>query len=93
MKKNITGKGMAKRKQQARKQQREDLTIGIDVGDRSSSYCILDETGEVLVAGSLKTTRASLRECFGKLQRSRVAIEAGTHSAWVERVLGSAGTK
>ena len=51
MKKNITGKGMAKRKQQARKQQREDLTIGIDVGDRSSSYCILDETGEVLVAG------------------------------------------
>ncbi len=91
MKKNITGKGMAKRKQQARKQQREDLTIGIDVGDRSSSYCILDETGEVLVAGSLKTTRASVRECLGKLQRSRVAIEAGTHSAWVERVLGECG--
>ncbi len=65
MKKNITGKGMAKRKQQARKQQREDLTIGIDVGDRSSSYCILDETGEVLVAGSLKTTRASLGSASG----------------------------
>ncbi len=91
MKKNITGTGVAKRKQQARKQKREELTIGIDMGDRSSSYCILDETGEVRMAGSLKTTRASLRECFGKLQRSRVAIEAGTHSAWVERVLGECG--
>jgi len=91
MKKNITGTGMPRRKQQAREQKREELTIGIDIGDRSSSYCILDETGEVRVAGSLKTTRASLRECFGKLQRSRVAIEAGTHSAWVERVLGECG--
>ncbi|MGD0964638.1 MAG: hypothetical protein ABSA57_12145 [Candidatus Acidiferrales bacterium] len=24
------------------------LTIGLDLGDRSSSYCILDESGEVL---------------------------------------------
>src|ERR1700690_3988908 len=91
MKKNITSKGMAKRKQQARKQKHEELTIGIDLGDRTSPYCILDEGGEVLVEGSVKTARASLRECFGRLQRSRIAIEAGTHSAWVERVLGECG--
>ena len=24
------------------------LTIGLDLGDRSSSYCLLDEVGEVL---------------------------------------------
>ena len=91
MKKNITSKGMAKLKQQARKQKHEELTIGIDLGDRTSPYCILDEGGEVLVEGSVKTARASLRECFGRLQRSRIAIEAGTHSAWVERVLGECG--
>jgi len=91
MKKNITGTGPVKQKQQARKQRREELTVGIDIGDRNSSYCILDETGEVVGAGSLKTTRAGLREGFGKLQKSRIAIEAGTHSAWVARALGGCG--
>ena len=26
----------------------DKLTIGLDLGDRYSSYCILDETGEIL---------------------------------------------
>jgi transposase len=91
MKKDSTGKGGAKRKQQARKRKHEELTIGIDLGDRNSSYCIVDERGAVVSEGSVKTTQAGLRAGFGKLQRSRVAIEAGTHSAWVARVLGECG--
>jgi hypothetical protein len=31
---------------------KEDLTVGIDIGDRSSRYCIVDSTGATLIEGS-----------------------------------------
>ena len=38
------------------------LTIGLDLGDRSSWYCVLDEVGEVLLEQKLGTTpKARLR--------------------------------
>jgi transposase len=36
------------------------LTIGLDLGDRSSWYCLLDEVGEVLVEQKLATTPKAL---------------------------------
>jgi hypothetical protein len=35
-----------------------ELTVGLDLGDRSSFYCVLDEAGEVLLAQKVSTTRA-----------------------------------
>jgi transposase len=32
------------------------LTISLDLGDRTSLYCILDETGKVILEHSLATT-------------------------------------
>jgi predicted NBD/HSP70 family sugar kinase len=32
------------------------LTIGLDLGDRWSNYCVLDEAGEVLLEQKLATT-------------------------------------
>ena len=32
------------------------LTIGLDLGDRTSHYCILDEAGNVILERSLATT-------------------------------------
>jgi hypothetical protein len=32
------------------------LTIGVDLGDRSCRYCILDEAGEVILEPSFLTT-------------------------------------
>ena len=32
------------------------LTIGVDLGDRSSSYCILNEAGEIALEHKLATT-------------------------------------
>ena len=74
MKEDITGKGMAKRKQQARRQQkREELTVGIDIGDRSSCYCILDQTGEVSSEGKLPSTTEAYRQQFGGMARATIA--------------------
>ena len=63
------------------------LTVGIDLGDRSSRYCILDEQGEPIVEGSMATTRKGLAQALGSKPRSRVALEVGTHSPWVSRYL------
>jgi hypothetical protein len=56
------------------------LTIGLDLGDRSSWYCVLDEAGEVLLEQKLGTTRKAMREVFGGMPRSRIALETGMHS-------------
>jgi transposase len=72
----------------ARKNFREhELTIGLDLGDRSSRYCMLDEAGEVLLEQKLATTGRAMREVFGGMPRSRIALETGMHSPWVSRVL------
>ena len=67
------------------------LTVGIDLGDRSSRYCILNEEGEIEREGSVATTRKDLNRVFGQLPASRVALEVGTHSPWVSRHLRSLG--
>jgi transposase len=68
-----------------------NLTIGIDLGDRSSSYCLLNQAGEVLRASTVATTKKDLNRVFGALPHSRLALEAGTHSPWVSRQLRALG--
>jgi predicted NBD/HSP70 family sugar kinase len=60
----------------------QKLTIGLDLGDRSSWYCVLDEAGEVLLEQRLGTTPKAMREGFGGMPRSRIALETGMHSPW-----------
>jgi transposase len=67
------------------------LTIGLDLGDRSSRYCIWDEHGELILEGSVATTKKGLMEAFGSKPRSRMALEVGTHSPWVSRYLAELG--
>ena len=70
---------------------RQKLTIGLDLGDRSSYYCILDETGEIALEQRISTTAKALQAAFGVVARSRVALETGVHSPWVSRLLSELG--
>ena len=67
------------------------LTIGLDLGDRASWYCVLDEGGEAIHEQKLSTTAKAISEVFGAMPRSRVALETGTHSPWVSRRLSELG--
>ena len=69
----------------------QKLTIGLDLGDRSSWYCVLDEAGDVRLEEKLSTTPKAMNEVFGKMPRSRIALETGMHSPWVSRVLSELG--
>src|SRR5271169_5640997 len=69
----------------------QKLTIGLDLGDRSSWSCVLDEAGNVLLEQKLSTTPKAMKEVFGGMPRSRIALETGMHSPWVSRVLSELG--
>jgi len=67
------------------------LTIGLDLGDRSSHYCILDEAGKVILEHNLPTTPKGIHQVFSRIPRSRIALETGTHSPWVSRQFSQMG--
>src|SRR6266850_4451030 len=67
------------------------LTIGLDLGDRTSHYCILDEAGNVILEHRLPTTPRGIHQVFCRIPRSRIALETGTHSPWVSRQLTQLG--
>jgi transposase len=65
--------------------------VGVDLGDKSSRYCVLDSEGNVQSERSAATTRQGFSQAFAKMPRSRIALEVGTHSPWVSRLLQSLG--
>ena len=73
------------------KRAQQPVTIGMDLGDKTSRYCLLSSEGEILREGQVPTTKAGMVEAFGSLGRARIAIEVGTHSPWVSRLLQKLG--
>ena len=67
------------------------LTVGVDLGDQWSHYCILGLEGETLAEGQLRTTQQDIAEFFQALNTARVVFEVGTHSAWVQEVICGCG--
>ena len=67
------------------------MTIGIDLGDRRSHFCVLNEEAKIIARGFLPTTITAFRREFEALPPSLVAIEAGAHSLWANQVLKVCG--
>jgi transposase len=88
MKKNIITRQSPRH---ARKVSHQPTTIGMDLGDKSSRYCVLNQAGEVAGEASVATTRKAMTERFGRLGPTRIAMEVGTHSPWVSRLLTALG--
>jgi hypothetical protein len=70
---------------------RDRLTVGVDLGDQWSNYCILGLDGETLAEGQLPTTRQDFAEFFQAMAAARVVMEVGTHSAWGRDVVAGCG--
>jgi len=58
----------------SKKISQQKLTVGLDLGDRNSWYCVLDEAGKVLLEQRLSTSGKALREGFGGMPHSRIAL-------------------
>lgn len=62
-------------------------TIGCDLGDKSSSICVLSVDGEVVLERTIRSDPTSFGKFFGARAPGRVVIEVGGHSRWVSELL------
>ena len=75
----------------AQETETERYWIGLDLGDQVSVYCVLDGAGEVVARGNVRTRATDLKLVLGMYKGSQLAMEVGTHSAWVSRALEEEG--
>jgi transposase len=78
-------------KQDANRKKTSESFIGIDLGDKRSCFCVLDAGKEILFEGALSTTVKGFEAYFGSIRKSKIALEVGTHSAWVTALLEGMG--
>src|SRR5665647_3788941 len=67
------------------------LTVGLDVGDRYTQVCVLDESGEILEEGRVATSPRAFRQRFSGMPPARLVLEAGSHSLWAHQLLAQLG--
>lgn len=67
------------------------VTIGLDLGDQHTHYCVLHGKAEILEQGRVRTRKKELRELLERYQEAEVGLEAGTHSRWVSQVIAESG--
>jgi len=66
-------------------------TVGLDLGDKYSRFCVLDDGGDTREEGRVRSTQEGMRHRFKDSTPQRVVIETGTHSPWVNELLSSLG--
>lgn len=66
-------------------------TVGIDLGDRKSVLCRLNQAGEVADRRTIPTTPEGFERYFRNAPSARVVMEVGTHSPWISRLLEEMG--
>lgn len=67
------------------------LTIGLDLSDRTFRFCELNAKGEIVGEGQGKLDRAYLKKYLAPQPKARVALETGGQSAWVQQVIEECG--
>lgn len=67
------------------------FVAGVDIGDRYSEICVLDQEGEVVEVTRIRTTQKGIDQYFRMKERMTVALEVGTHSPWISRHLKEIG--
>jgi transposase len=73
--------------------EKQPITIGMDLGDQNHLVVVLDSDGNQVECKRLTNTKISVGRFFQKYVRAVVAIEAGTHSPWVSRLLEGLGCR
>ena len=64
-----------------------NITIGIDLGDRRHAMCVLSAAGEILAEEMITNTRECLTVFAQRYPQATFVMETGTHCPWVSRLL------
>jgi transposase len=52
----------------------QKLTIGVDLGDRWSFYCVLDEAGKIILEQKGPTTPEAMKQTFSRMPQEPTII-------------------
>lgn len=69
------------------------ITIGMDLGDKNHIAVVFDANGNEVKVAKVANTKAKITKFFGRYPGASVAVEAGTHSPWINRVLNDLGCR
>jgi len=61
--------------------------IGVDLGDKKHHVCITDKDGNILSETTIPNRKDRLVQLAGNYPGALFAIEVGTHSPWISRLL------
>ncbi len=61
----------------SKKISQQKLTVGLDLGDRNSWYCVLDESGQIQLEQRVRTNAKALREVFGEMPQAGSGWRSG----------------
>jgi len=53
----------------------QKLTIGVDLGDRRSFYCLFDEAGKIILEQKVWTTPEAIKQTFGRYREANQLVE------------------
>jgi transposase len=65
------------------------ITIGIDLGDKKHTVCVIDTQGEVIEESACVNTREALKKLSSSYPSARIIVEVGMQSPWISRFLQS----
>lgn len=65
--------------------------IGLDLSDRAGRFYAIDAEGQKIAEGSVMLLASELQRWAMSIAKTVIAIEAGTHSPWISRLLGACG--
>jgi transposase len=68
-------------------------TVGLDLGDRAHTVCVLDAAGTVVVKERIANDRAALGALAERWKGALFVCEVGTHSPWISRLFAAAGCR
>lgn len=70
-----------------------NTVIGIDLGDRKHAVCVTGKNGKILREFTIANNRKHLEELAAEYPKACIAMEVGTHSPWISRLLTAEGAK
>lgn len=68
------------------------VSVGLDLGDKKSSFYAIDHEGQLVERGTVEMRKPVIEEWAKRFPAGTViAMEAGTHSPWVSRMIAAGG--
>lgn len=69
------------------------FTVGLDLGDRKHSFCVLDGAGKIVAKSRVANDRTEMRALAQQWKGALFVMEVGVHSPWISRFLEDLGCR